>query len=422
VLHCAARLPSLTTLFSDQIAAQSLNVTQGGMTTVTAPGHGYSIGADQGLCIVDANVPNKIVSAHIQPTGDWLFETEFGHDLTFFGPESSLGNWNVLAHLTGFSDTQLNGLVQLVDVPSPTEFVVKPSSPVSSVVLNGNQALLERLENGIVGWHKMRVISASELEFTTPLDVIRSYTVTAPKIATNIRVFGALSLETARAMYNRGYRPNEDQQDAHAVQDAWLVITPPPSVALSKDRMASGDGVSEITPWSENRQLLLDGFHVYAFLPAEHSAGGIACSDLASGEVLQAVLRTFHGLVLPRRELAQADSFVSLMVEHGNALGDYDRATYIHGYIFQAPAYLTQFDAIQPFEWSRISETTMTASSGLGPGSPGGAIVTTIPPGQPGAGASLSVAPAGSVAFRGIELGIKHDDRPQPLIATVSLT
>lgn len=411
VLHAAARLPALTTLFSDTLAAASLSVVAGGKTTITtsAP-HDYELNSYVGLSIVDADSPNVITEAHDQGDGNWLFVTTYAHDLSTAPAGTNLTNWNITARLAGFGDDHLNGLIQLVDVPSANSFVVKPPAEITSVPLSGSQVLLERLENGIVGWHKMQAVTATTLEFDTPSDVTRSYSVSSPRIATNIRVFGALTLETAKKQVTRGFLPNQGSQDATAITNAWLAITPPPSVSMSKDRMAQTDSVAEITPQSEYRQVLMDGFHVYVFLPAENSGGGVTCSDLASGEILSAVLRTFHGLVLPRRELAQADSFVSLMVEHGNALGDYDRATYVHGYVFQAPAFLQQLDAIQAFEWSRIGESTMTAASGVGPGTPGGVVDTATP-----------IAPAGSVAFRGIEIGIRHDDAPQPLTATVDL-
>lgn len=411
VLHASARLPAITPRFSDQLPSASLAVTQGAKTvlTTTAP-HGHAVGSYIGLSVVDANVPNRIVSA-VASNGDWLLTTEFEHDLSVSPSNQNLRSWNLVARLGGFASTDMNGLLQLVSVPSRTTFVVKPPAYVSAITLSGSEAVFERMENGIIGWHKMRSAGANTLEFDTPADVGRTYVVPSPTIATNIRVIGALTLDAAKHQLTRGYVAGGTTQDSAEIAKAWLVITPPPSVAMSKDRNASTDGVAEITPQSEYRQVLIDGFHVYVFLPAENSAGGIACSDAASGDIFTAVLRTFHGLSLPRRELFQGDSFVALMVEHGNAIGDYDRATYIHGYVFQAPAYLTQLDAIQQFEWSHINESQMTAASGIGPGSSGGVIDTSAP-----------VAPIGSVSFRGLEIGIRHDDAPQPLSATVSLS
>lgn len=409
VLHAAARLPALTSLFSDPLAVSSMVVTTGQKVVLTTPSaHGYPVDSYQALSIVDADSPNPITAA-TQSGGDWVFTTLYPHDLTM--RNGSVSNWNLFAKLGGFTSDVMSGLLQLVDVPSANSFRVKPSEYVETITLTGTEVLLERLENGIIGWHRMKAASTTTLEFDTPAEITRTYAVANPRVVTNIRVAGSLSLQVAMDQYVRGYTENGTTQDSQAINQAWLFICPPPSVALSKDRQAQGDGVAEITPTSEYRQLLLDGFHVYVFLPAEQSGGGVACSDLACGEVFSAILRTFHGLVLPRRELYQADTFVCLMVEHGQALGDYNKATYVHGYVFQAPAYLTQLDAIQAFEWSKINEATMTAASGLGPGSAGGAVDTS----------SGSVQPSGSVAFRGVELELRHDDAPQPLRATVPL-
>jgi hypothetical protein len=430
VLHSACRVPALTSLFSDPFAAATLDVVMGAKVTLTTPApHGLTV--PQGLCIVDADVPNKIIAAAAGSNGDWIFTTQYPHDLSTGPGGDNVSNWNITAKLGGFANPYLTGLVQLVDVPGTTTFQIKPSHHVASITLTGSEALLERLENGIIGWHKMTVASPTTLEFNTPPDVGRTYQIPSPTVVYNIRIAGALTLDAARDQYVRGYVKDQTDQVEAEILKAWMFITPPSSVSVSKDRNAQGDAVSEITPSSENRQLITDGFTVFVFLPGEKSGGAVACSDLASGDILGVILHTFHGLVLPRRELYQADTFVSLMVEHGNALGVYDKATYVHGYAFQSPAYLTQMDAIQSFEWSTINETTMSATTGAGPGSQGGTVNTTQNIAPVGSVAfhgistqppSPSPSPVGSVAFRGLSIDLFHDDAPQPLSVTVPLT
>lgn len=387
-------------------------VAQGGTTTLTtAQPHGYTVGAVQALSIVDADAPNPILAA-TAASGRVQVTTQYDHDLSVAPSNASVASWNLVATIKGFADPAMNGELQLVSVDSATQFTVQPPRAVSSLALTGAEVLLERLEDGAIGWHAMTVASDTTLTFPTPNDIARSYTVAHPIVVTDIRVAGALNLQSAMDQYVRGYQPSARQQDDVSIGHAWMFICPPPTVQLSKDRNAQSDAVSEITPGSDYRQLLLDGFHVYVFIPAEQYGAGVGCSDLASGEVLSTILRTFHGLILPRSELYQANQFVALMVEHGQAVGDYNRAIYVHGYIFQAPAYLTQLDAIQPFEWSSINETTLTASSGIGPGTPGGAL----------ASGTTTVSPAGSVRFRELQIGLRHDETPQPLSVTVDLT
>lgn len=404
VLHASARVPALTNAFSDTLAVSSIVVTEDeNIVVTTAEPHGLVNGSFLPLSIVDADVPNDIAAVSVLDNGNLQLTLTYDHDLT--SPQ-----WNTAARLSGFTDTAMNGLIQLVDLPDLRTIVVKPPHDMEGITLNGSEALLERLENGVIGWHKFQVTGASTLSVSSPEDLGRTYTIRNARVATNIRVAGALSLEVAMQSYVRGYKPGATQEDSQSLNHSWLYVCPLPSVALSKDRNAQSDAVAEITPESEYRQLLVDGFQVFVFLPATQYGGAVGCSDLCHGEILNVILRTFHGLNLPRRELFQADRYVSLMVEHGYALGNYDRATYVHGYIFQSPAYLGQLDAIQPFEWSAINETLGTVSSGIGPGSGGGTIDTTVP-----------VLPIGSVSFRDLEIDIQHDDEPQTLVATVKL-
>jgi hypothetical protein len=432
VLHGAARIPALTDLFSTSIEVDQMTVVVADEASVefadfpdsfvsidTTDPHGVAVGEFTSLSVVDANVPNHITTAVVNDDGSITLTTQYQHDLTMSPPGSSLKDWNSLARLVGFSSQYLLGLIQLVEVIDRNKFRVLPSHEIASIILTGQEALLERLEDGVIGWHKVQAVSTTRLTFPVPEDVISSYIVPSPKVVNNIRIAGALSLDVARTLFTRGYKPGSTTQDDASNAEAWLFICPAMSIRLSKDRKAQSDSVAEITPYADYRQLLLDGFQVYAFIPADKSHGAVGPNDLAHGEILTAVLRTFHGLTLPRKELYQADTFIAIMMEHGNALGEYDYATYIHGYLFEAPAYLTQFDAIQTFEWSRIDETTMQVASGLGPGAPGGVV-------NEGTG---SVVPSGSFSFRDLEFGpqeegggIFNSEQPQPLTAIVKLT
>lgn len=408
LLHAAARLPALTDIFSDRLAVTSMVVTAGGKVVITtAQSHGVTTGERTALSVVDADTPNPITGAAVVPDGIRI-TLAHEHDLT--------QPWNLVAKLSGFTDARLNGNLQLTAVDSPSSFIVTPPAHIASVTLNGSEKLLERMEAGIIGWHAATATGASTLEFDTPDQVTRSYTVAAPVIAVNQRIAGSLSLQVAQRQYVRGYAKSATEQTDGELGKAWLFICPWQSMRLSKDRNSNSDAQIERTANSEDRRMLVDGYYVYVALPAENSGGGVACSDLANGPILAAILRTFDGLSLPRREFFQGDTFVHSMIEHGQALGDYDGATYWHGYSFEAPTFLTQWDSIRPFEWSRISETGMAVASGLGPGSTGGTVI------------EAPIITEGSVRFRSINFGtadegygIRHDDAPQPLTVKIML-
>jgi hypothetical protein len=408
VLHAAARIPALTDLFSDRMQVTSMTVeVSAKVTFTTTVPHGVPMGTRSALSVVDADTPNPITAVVANSDRSVTLTTQYEHDISTV--------WHPTVKLTGFPDAHMNGPLQLVRVDGLKQFTVLPGHAITSITLTGSEQLLERLEDGIIGWHAVIADSPTTLTFDTPTEVTRFYTVASPIVVSNIRVAGALSLEVAQASYlatEIGDRRN-----------AWVFICPPQVSRLSRDRNSRSDAVAEMSAGGDYRQLLIDGFFVFVFLPSEGSKDGVTVSDQAHGGILAALLRTFHGLSLPRSELWQGDAFVAYLTEHGNMLGSYNKATYVHGYSFEAPAYLLQQDAIQPFEWSAINETRMTASSGVGPGTSGGAVLPTDP------------LPVGSVAFRGITLGnpgggappkegtgFTHDDAPGSLTAFIPLT
>lgn len=417
VLHAAARIPALTDIFSERLPVASMTVTAGEKVILTtASSHGIAIGSRSAVCIVDAATPNKIVATSIHDGHYVKLTTEHDHDLSM--TSDGTRPWNIAAKLAGFDEQGMNGTLQLVSVDGARQFTVLCASTISSLPLTGNEVLLERLEQGIIGWHVVTATSSFELQFDTPEDVDRSFSVQSPSVVTNVRIAGSVSLEIAQRQYVRGYQSAATTQSEQSIGQSWMFVCPYGSVQLSRDRNASSDAVIERTASSDDRRVLLDGYYVFVALPAESSGGGVAPSDLANGTVLSAVLRTFDGLNLPRREFYQGDTFVHSMIEHGLALGDYDGATYWHAYKFEAPCFLTQWDSIQPFEWPRIDEAQMTVASGIGPGTIGGALDTTKP-----------ITPVGSSPIRGIVFGpesdgygIRHDDAPQPLTAIVSIS
>lgn len=419
VTHAAARLPALTDLFSDPLAISSMAVTAGGSVVLTtAAPHGVASGRKTGLCVVDAETPNPVTALVVGPGDTVTLTLAHAHNLLpglrptaltgwgaayMGGPDANLETTVTLA---GFTDPGLNGVCQLVDVPARDTIVVMVRSTLVVTALNGGEALLERLEEGLIGWHAATATGAATLSFPAPGGIDRSFTVGSPKVVRNVRIAGALDREVVGAQYVRGYQSNIPVEAEESLAQSWVFIVPQRTAKLSKDRNAATDATAEITPAASYSQMLVDGFEVLVLLPAKDSSGGVACADLAHGPILRAVLRTFHGLKTHRPELATNSKLVALLTEHGAAA--YDRATYMHAYSFEASAFLTNEDAVQPFEW--------TAVYGPAPDGPAGGYV---PPD--------SAPPIGSLVVRDIVLGpdpdggIRHDQAPSPLTALVPL-
>lgn len=405
----AARIPSLTDLFSDTLSLASMVVTQGGNTVLTTTSaHSLLVGSQVAIAVVDAFCPNAITAIEFVdgPGSDVLVTVSFEHSLSTTPDATLYQAWDAFANLTGLGVVALEGPIQLVSVPSRSTIIVRPASSLSSLpgTIPGGAALLERLERDIVGWRAATVASTTTLTFPTPASVTRSYTVANPKVCTNIRVWGGVDLQHVMRHYSRD---DEADQPPQPLDQCFLFITPPRTVRLSRDRYTRSDAMAEITPTADFRQTLLDGFEIHVALPAERYGGAVACVDRANGPILAAVLKTFNGLRLYRPELAQPVSdHVAFLTDHSTAR--YDRANYWHTYRFEAPAQLTNGDCIAPVDVPIVDDIAVA--------------IMNSPPGTPDIPIT-PVQPPGTVPFDGVwfgpdpQYGIWQQDQPQPLVA-----
>lgn len=337
-LHAMARIPALTDVFSDALDVSTIVVVAGGTVTINcATPHGLSGSA--AVAITDALTPNPVTGAQVLANNDVQIATQHDHDLT--GTAPGYQAWHEFAKLEGFDAGVLNGDIQLISVDSRTQFTVRPSSASGAITLNGSEALLERLESELIGWHAVTVQDATTLVFDAPATIARSYTVTTPKLVANTRIWAALDIDSFLAHFIRQDAPGQIQLDEHA-----MVVTPLITASLSKDRRSQSAALTEAAPGSVIQQLLLDGFNVYVICPTETDPGAVRAVDLCQGEVFQAVLRAFNGLSLPYRQLDDQSKYVAWLDQHG--VNAFNRVHYVHEYVFQVPTYLTQGDTITP--------------------------------------------------------------------------
>lgn len=379
VIHAGIHIPRHTALFSDALPASSIAVATGGMVTITCGSpHGVPISTKIALSITDAPVPNVIAAVSVLANGDVRLTTTFDHDLTM--------GWNDdIVKLSGFASSLINGNRQLVSVEDRRTFTMKPGGSVASVTLSGAEKLLEKLEAELVGWHSATAATATTLTFPTSATVARSYAVDGPTIVRNIRVFGALDLDAALAQFTE-FSTTPD------IDKACMFIMPFSSVKASRSSGSRSDLLTELSAGTDYKQMLMDGFEVLVLFPTRKTVAHVKSSDLAHGEVLRAVLRTFFGLKIERSELCSPGTFVASFQEHGGALVK-NRAIYGHQYTFSAPAYITNDDAIAPWEWPLIDDEAL--ADGVVPD---------------------SITPIGAPALRDIDFtAILHDGYPQPL-------
>ena len=371
------RVPALTGLFSDTLGVASIAVVPGDVTTIeTSEPHGVPDGGNAPVTIVDAPTPSKITDAALQPNGDVILITQHDHDLTT-RPDDRVVAFNATASLRGFTDPNLNGALELVSVENRDAFTVRPANPVAEVVLNGNEEQLTNLEFELVGWHKVTATSPTTLTFPTPPNVQRSYTADVVVASHRLRIFGAESGDLVVKKYVLGDERLVDN-------DCVMFIVPRENI---RNR---GQYLGEHHPSSAYNPTIEDGFDIYVAIPGAAASGGVAPLDLAHGEILRAIMRTFNGLRIPDwpgfplAKIRDAE-----MVTHGRV--SYDGPTYLHQYAFDVLVELTPDDRVLPFEAADL-------------------------------GNADSVHRVGAPAFRDLVLtGVKQKDRPGLLTASVQL-
>ena len=352
----------------------------------------WAIGATVAISITRADVPNPVVSASIEG-GYVRLVTEFDHDISAAPP--GYLQWQATVSLSGFANPVLNGNIALAEVADRKTLLVKPASPVGSITLTGNEVLNEVLDDAVVGWQFPQIVSAQELRYPAPSSITRNVTINSPKVSRDVRLWASLSFDTAIKSYTR--EQPDGQYRIEPFDAACLYITPAKTASLSKDRNAKSEALAEINPNVHMRQMLLDGFSVYAFIPCEKSGGAVKAIDLCQGKVLAAVLRTFQGLILPRPELAGGAPFAIQFKDHG--FHYFDGANYVHEYNFEAPVQITNQDGVDPTEvTASVWQETQTAQEVVQSG---------------------GLYRVGSVAFREVDFSsIKMKDKPQALRAS----
>lgn len=400
VIHAGLVIPQHTARFSDPLGVASIAVVAGGDITVTCSSpHGVPVGRQKAICITDADTPNTITAAVVNGVGDVVLTTQHPHDLTSSPNADRFRVWHETVKLTGFANALISGTRQLVSVGSETTFTIRPGGAVASVALGGAERLLERLDGEVVGWHAATATSATVLTIPTPAQVTRSYTVVNPLVVTNIRAYAAIGLSQALAHFT--------PENGYSLGQAHMFITPPGPVRASRSGAARGDGLGEMSPGQDFRQMLLDGFVVNVLIPGAETTAHVRAMDLCHGEIFKAVVRTFYGLKIDRPELATDSPLAAIFDNHVGGTSD-DRAIYIHQYEFQAPAFLSNADAVSPWQWPDVDVAGYAAAQDSL--SNGGTLPDSL----------CTVPPIGTTSFRGLDLtGIVHDGMPQPLTASI---
>ena len=385
VLHAALQLPRWTGLFSETLDVATLGVVAGGtMTFTSSAAHGVPVGQAIALSVTDAEAPNAITAATVDADGNIVCTTAFPHTLSASPDPTRFRAWDGFAKVAGFTSSDINGVRQLVATPTETTFVITPGAEVVGVTLTGDEKLFERLELGVIGWHKVVAATATTLTVATPQSVTRSFTVTAPTVVRQIRVAGAIDHEEAVRRY-------VEDGDLTTLNRGYMFVLP--------SRVhAKGKPTTALAPGADYRLRVDDGFTLLVFLPSTSPAAHVAAIDKAQGEIFRAVLQTYHGLKVLRSELCLQSPYIATFVSHQGGMHR-NNAIYAHEYVFEAPFELVNDDALAPWNWTVLDDGAL--SDGTTPDSIG----------------SEGTAPWGDLDLT----GILHKGHPGALLGTFKI-
>ena len=317
VLQLANVLPLLSSKYTTAVAVATITGDGAVATVETVTAHGLSVNSP--VYITNVRIDTAITTVSLVGNIATI-ETATDHDLTLGWPP------HATVSLSGFTDSDWNGSFPLTAVQNRRKFSVDVTGN-SAPTLNGNEVLEELVTGGFNGTQQVATVpSATSFTFASTFNTAAS----GGSVVTEIRIAGAESGARAEAEYTK-------QED----NDFWLFVTQPDSVSVSKDRRALGDAVSEQGPNTDFQLDIIDGFTVWAFVPAKNSKAGLSPSDIARDEVLRDLLLSVQRY-RPSSGLADPTPSRIVLRSHGPAV--YTGAYYVHQFIFEIPLRMSTED------------------------------------------------------------------------------
>ncbi len=340
VLQLRQILPGKTELFSDTLDVTSIEATATTATITTASRHRLSAGFPVTLSGVETRTPIEIA---IQDGFLTQFTTSADHDLTENNPDTET------VTLEGFPDSAWNAAHELVRVPNRRTFIVR--NTLGLPALNGDEILLEpdRID-GINGLYE--IASVTDRTFTIEGSFVPgTYTPVAGRVSSAPRIFGAITAERARDIYDetpRGF---------------WLAVVPADAV-VSKDRSAESDAIATRVTGEDMRLRLVDTFGVLVFAPVDRELAALSSLDICRHDLLGPIVSSLYG-TRPSTGLSCDVSEFRLSFL-GHRAFDYDRGVLVYEYSFQSASDLTSDDtvilstdrAFRDVDYSQINLTT----------------------------------------------------------------
>lgn len=314
-----AVLPSVTDLFTDNVALTSLSFNAGIVTAVSSSAHGLSSG--EYANIVGSN--NPIANASIVRSGAVaLCTTDTNHDLSLGSVDIKNGGKSV--ELTGASEAEFNGTFNLRSVLNRKQYEIDVadsgalSATGAPLIQNGSRS------PGFNGRYPVTVIDTTT--FTYPSSESLFATAGGTPIAKpDARISGAIDYATADAAYTK-------QGD----NELWAFVVLGDVIA-SKDRETRSDMTSVQKKNTGIRQRISQPFTIYVFAPSIKDIAGREARDTME-DVSVAMFKSLIGVKFDTGYYA-SQQYVSTFVNHGFTA--FNGAYYTHEFNFELAADLT---------------------------------------------------------------------------------
>lgn len=324
--HLWRYLPSVTSLFNEELIITGATVTAGLLSGTIATGTPI---VGQKVLLSGVKVRNPIAAYVDNLDGTARFTTANDHDQT--EPRQRLDTQQL--QLGGITPLIWNGLHDILNVPNRRTFEI--AIPVGATAPTVPGYLIEQA-TGVLGVGVVTAVVGTTVSIQS-VNGLFHYDGVIDTITINsrIRARAAADITRAEAIYTK---------QASAKPFIFVIMT---DVSVSKDRHTPNDGLATFTKQDMRLLRLLQNFAIAVFIPTHDDIGGDNAQHMAYGEIYQALTKIFYGFGFSDESAIQ---YVTVSAGHGPGL--YNSAYYLHVYDWQVPNVVTfesGFDGQTPF-------------------------------------------------------------------------
>lgn len=346
VAQLQAVLPSVTDLFTDSIAVDSMTFSGGLVTVNTSVDH--NLATNRFVNVIDATNPITITS--INRSGAIATAvTNADHDLTFGIVDARRKNKTVI--LTGATEAEFNGTFELLSVANRRTFTFKvadsgPTTATGSPIIENASQL-----PGFNGRYQITVLTSTSFTYLVTQSLFATASGT-PVVKTDARVARVINIEKAVDAYSK-----------KSLNDLWsFVVLGDVIASKSRDTLNDlTDTAKKNTGW---KQRIAQPFTIYTFENTKDDIGGAAARDEME-DVTLAYFKSLLGVIFPSN-LSYNLQFVVTFVNHG--FQDFNDAYYVHQHNFEMAADITFEDTVGYDFDTAFRDISLSVASDIGTG------------------------------------------------------